>query len=178
MIDADFEAVVRENATRLYGLCYRLTGETTEAEDLCQEAFSKAFKAWNHFEGRSQVSTWLYRIAVNAWKNRLRGRRLKFLRLFTGDDNDTPMDFPSREALPGEELEQKEKLAVLHKALAHLDPQERAILTLRDLEEKSYEEIAAILTLPMGTVKSRLYRAREILKKKLTPVLKSMGEIS
>jgi RNA polymerase sigma-70 factor (ECF subfamily) len=178
MIDADFEAVVRDNSARLYSLCYRLTGEATEAEDLCQEAFSKAFKAWSRFEGRSHVSTWLYRIAVNAWKNRLRGRRLKLFRLFTGDDNETPVDFPSHEPLPGEALEQKEKETVLYKALAHLDPQERLILTLRDLEEKSYEDIATILELPMGTVKSRLYRAREILKIKLTPVLKSMGEIS
>ncbi len=178
MIDGEFERVVRENTARLYGLCFRLTGEATEAEDLCQETFSKAFRAWGRFEHRSQVSTWLYRIAVNAWKNRLRGRKLKFFSLFTNDDDDAPRDFPSREPLPGDELEKNEKGKILHDALGHLDNDERVILTLRDLDEKSYEEIAQVLNMPIGTVKSRLYRARETLRKKLSPLLKSMGEIS
>lgn len=165
---SDFEQVVRDNTGRLYGLCFRLTAETAEAEDLCQETFAKAYKAWDRFEGRSQVSTWLYRIAVNTWKNKLRGRKLKFFSLFaTKDEDDEPRDYEGNDPAPDEGLQKNEEREILFKALGQLNTDERVVLTLRDLEERSYEEISEILNLPAGTVKSRLFRARERLREKL-----------
>jgi len=176
-VTGDFENVVRENTDRIYGLCFRLTGEASEAEDLCQETFMKAFKAWDRFEGRSQPSTWLYRIAVNSWKNRLRGKKLKFFSLFaTKNDDDKPMDWEGNDPLPEHPLEKEDKQTHFQQAMRTLDGNDRLIITLRDLEDKSYAEIGEMLNLPIGTVRSRLSRAREKLRDKLIPFLKSIGE--
>ena len=177
----EFEAVVREESQRLYLLCYRLTGNGPEAEDLLQEAFTKAFKAFRKFEERSQVSTWLYRIVMNSWKNRLRSKsRNPLTRFFTKTDDDgveIEEEFAGHDAPVGSEVEQSESSQLLHTALKSLAPEEREIVILRDLEEKSYEELSRVLEIPMGTVKSRLARAREALRLKLVPLLKAKGEL-
>lgn len=170
-----FEQVVRQEARRLYALCYRLTGNAPEAEDLCQEAFSRALRAFHHFEGRSQVGTWLYRIALNAWKNRLRSRRLRtFVSFFSlSSDGEEPreLDVVGPDRAPEAELESVERSRLVQEALLKLDADDRAIVVLRDLDDKSYDDISKFLDIPVGTVKSRLSRARERLRDLLDPAV-------
>jgi RNA polymerase sigma-70 factor (ECF subfamily) len=177
-----FEDVLRRESPRVYGLCYRLTGNATDAEDLSQESWARAFKYYARFEGRSQVSTWLYRLVVNVWKNKLRAKKnMFFFGLFrkTADDVDAfeAVEFEGNEPAPGADIERSESERMLQEALMTLDLEAREIVVLRDLEEKSYEDIAVILDVPVGTVKSRLARARETLRRRLVPLLRAKGEI-
>jgi RNA polymerase sigma-70 factor (ECF subfamily) len=155
----------------VYNLALRLTGNRADAEDLAQDALLRAIKALPRFRGESLASTWAYRITVNAWKNRVRSeKRRKFWRtvtlgLVTGDDGedeirDIKADDPPLDA----DLAKAEKSAAVQKALLTLDGDDRAIVILREIEERSYEEIGSVLGLPQGTVKSRLFRARAKLK--------------
>ncbi len=181
----EFETIVQNESQRLYGLSFRLTGNHQEAEDLCQEALARAFKNFQKFEGRSQVSTWLFRIVMNTWKNKMRTkRRLTIFGFFrseesTESDQETVFDDPrGNEPPPDAKIERAESGQILQEALLGLSPEEREIVVLKDLEEKSYEDIGSLLNIPLGTVKSRLSRARESLRLKLAPLLQAKGEIS
>lgn len=148
-----------------YNLALRLTGERAEAEDLSQDALVRAVKAWPSFRGESEPGTWLYRIVVNAWKNRLRDRAVR-----RADSLDALEREPAgAEPGPDGAAERGDERERLEKALARLAPEERAVLVLRELDGRSYSEIAAALDLPLGTVKSRLARAREQLAVLLVP---------
>ena len=123
------------------------------------------------FRGDSLASTWVYRITVNAWKNRVRAeKRRKFwktmtLGLVSGIDGDDEVrDVKANEPPLDADLEKAEKASAVQAALLTLDGNDRAIVVLREIEDKSYEEIGAMLDLPQGTVKSRLFRARAKLK--------------
>ncbi|MFI5346867.1 MAG: sigma-70 family RNA polymerase sigma factor [Elusimicrobiota bacterium] len=166
---------MEQNAALVYNLALRLTGNRADAEDLAQDALLRAIKALPRFRGESLASTWAYRITVNAWKNRVRAeKRRKFWRtvtlgLVSGEDGedeirDIKADDPPLDA----DLAKAEKAAAVQKALLTLDGDDRAIVILREIEEKSYEEIGSVLGLPQGTVKSRLFRARAKLKTLLT----------
>lgn len=138
-----------------YNLALRLTGNAADAEDLCQDALLRAVKGWPLFRGESDPGTWLYRIVVNAWKNGLRARRPT-----------APLDeeLPARAPSGADEARD-----LIERALARLEPEERAVLVLRELDGRSYEEIAEVLDVPLGTVKSRLARARDALAAVLAP---------
>ena len=162
---------LEKNAGPVYNLALRLTGNRADAEDLAQDALLRAVRALPGFRGDSLLSTWAYRITVNAWKNRVRSeKRRKFwstvtLGLISGADGgeeirDVKADEPPLDA----GLEKTESSASVQKALLELDADDRAIVVLRELEEKSYEEIGEMLGLAQGTVKSRLFRARAKLK--------------
>jgi RNA polymerase sigma-70 factor (ECF subfamily) len=131
----------------------------------------RALRALPGFRGDSLVSTWLYRITVNSWKNRVRSeKRRAFWRtvtlgLISGDDEDGPArELPSPEPAPDAGLETDERAAAVQKALLELETDDRAIVVLRDVEDRSYAEIGTVLGLAEGTVKSRLSRARAKLK--------------
>lgn len=181
----EFERIVQDESRKLYGLSFRLTGNSQEAEDLCQEALARAYENFHKFEGRSHISTWLYRIAVNAWKNKMRSkRRVTILGFFRSEESlesgeEISMEDPKGpDASPEAHWEQRESGEILQSALMKLSAEDREIIVLRDLEDKSYEELAELLEIPMGTVKSRLARAREALRLKLGPLLKAKGESS
>jgi RNA polymerase sigma-70 factor, ECF subfamily len=181
----DFESVIHNEGQKIFGLSFRLTRNQQEAEDLCQEALMKALKSFHNFEGRSQVSTWLYRIVINTWKNNMRKkRRVTFFGFFRSEENSDSDDQalfhePKGNDPPVEAgMEKAESEQMLSTALSSLTQEEREIIVLRDLEDKSYEELAEILNVPMGTIKSRLARARETLRHKLIPMLKATGEFS
>lgn len=131
----------------------------------------RAVRALPGFRGESLASTWAYRITVNAWKNRVRAeKRRKFWRtvtlgLVSGDDGeDGVRDIKADEPPLDDGLAKTEKAGAVQSALMTLDENDRAIVVLRELQEKSYEEIGTMLGLPQGTVKSRLFRARAKLK--------------
>src|SRR5262249_34451663 len=166
---------------RVYALVFRMLGRRDEAEDLAQEVFVQVFKAIDQFRGDSKLSTWIYRIAVNLCKN-----RTKYLsRRHAGeqDDGDAMAERVPLSAAKGvsvgdvsrpDELVEGMQLEIIVKvAIQQLEPDFREVLILRDVEDLSYEEIAAITGVPDGTVKSRIHRARTQLK---ALVEKAMGE--
>jgi len=173
----NFERIMRAHGPKIYTLAVRLCGgNVSEGDDLAQEAFVKAWEHWSQFQGESEVSTWLYRICVNTWKNKVRyeKRRLffKHFSLSAGSrvDEEAPLDLPSNEKPLDSGLEQSEMERNAQQALMRLDPEDRAIIVMREMDEKSYEEIAEALELPIGTVRSRLSRAREKLTQEFSRI--------
>lgn len=171
------EKIVQEFLPMVYNLAYRLCGNPADAEDIAQDAFVKVFKSLERFRSESDLSTWIYRITVNTWKNRVRSEKRRGLwKMFSleglaGDEEKKAVEIPANEPAMGSRLEEEEKEGAVQKALLELEEEERTILVLRDVEEKSYEEISKALEVPLGTVKSKLFRARESLRKKLRPVI-------
>jgi RNA polymerase sigma-70 factor (ECF subfamily) len=167
-----FEAVAREHAPRLYRLALKLTGRVEDAEDLVQETLVKTLPALRKFEGRARLSTYLVRALGNLWKNRLRAKsRSRFVEWFRGTGSDDPDAEPLAPVDPAptalDRLEAQDRAAVVRSAVARLDPHRRLTLLLREVEELSYEEIARATEVPVGTVRSRLARAREDLRRLL-----------
>ena len=156
-----FSELVRRNYAGVLSVVYRMTGNTDLAEDAAQETF---IQAWLHLPGykhRSSLRNWLYRIAVNAALDALRKER----RLSADELDELPLSDPQ----PGPEaaLVAQERVTLVQQAIISLPPASRAVLVLREYEELSYQEIAAALDIPLGTVMSRLNYARTQLRARL-----------
>jgi RNA polymerase sigma-70 factor, ECF subfamily len=171
--EAAFNTLVRLHQGRIFNLCFRMLGDEAEAEDLAQEVFVKAFGAITSFRGESQVGTWLYRIAINLSKNRLKylGRRhhKRSAALEDVAEGALSRNAPGTtlgEAVPGPEQALRGSRAEkrIQTALRSLDSEFRQLLVLRDIEGLSYGEIMQVTGLAEGTVKSRLHRARGALR--------------
>ena len=158
-----FEELVVTYQHRVFGVALRMLGDAAEAEDVAQEAFLRAHRALAEFRGAAKLSTWLYAIASRLCLNRLASGERRMVR--AGDER--LLRLPDREPGPEAALEQSELEGALQRALAELAEDRRIVVILRDLEGLSYEEIAAALDLELGTVRSRLHRARMDLKDKL-----------
>lgn len=162
----------------VYNLALRLSGNKADAQDIAQDAFIKALGGLEDLREEKAAGGWLYRITVNAWKNRVRGEKRrsiwKMLSLdWGGNDGDRePLQVKSPEPAADEAMEKLDEKAALEKALAELDPEDRALIVLREIEGLSYHEIADITEKPLGTVKSGISRARESLRLKMGPLLK------
>lgn len=159
-----FAALVEQNQGRIYNLALRMVGNPDDAAELCQEAFLNAWKGLGKFQGDSSFATWLYRLTSNAAIDFLRRDK----RSVTGpslDDDETFTQAPDPAPSPHSRAEQRELREALTEGLATLTPEHRQVLLLRELQGMSYEEIAGALDLDLGTVKSRIARAREKLRK-------------
>jgi len=167
----DFENFMRENGPLIYTLAIRLTGNASDGQDLAQETFIKAYKNFSEFRGDSLASTWLYRICLNTWKNTVRYEKR---RMFRHHDQIDGKEIPSGEPGLGSPLERSYYQSLVRSAMARLEHEDREILVLRDIEDRAYEEIAEILEVPVGTVKSRLARSRMKLRAELAPHLKDI----
>lgn len=157
-----FGFLVRKYQDRLFNVAFRLAGHVEDARDITQDAFINAFESLNRFQGDAQFFTWLYRIAVNAAISRQRKRR-ETISLQQGGRPDQPLPEPFDESFdhqPGDAIERRESDQRIHAALQQISPDFRTVLVLRDLDGMKYEEIADALELPIGTVRSRLHRAR------------------
>jgi RNA polymerase sigma-70 factor, ECF subfamily len=172
---AAFETLVAERSGEIYGLLYRLTENAEEARDLTQETFLRAFQNIGHFRGDADLRTWIYRIAINQARNRWRWwRRRRRDATVSLDAPDGPSGQPltaTLRAVHGHDPETQtlahEREKVLRSALRTLGSSYRETVILRDIEGFSYEEIASTLGISVGTVKSRLSRGREELRRKL-----------
>ena len=165
--DADaFEALVRRHEKRIFNLLYRWLGDYDEAAEVAQEVFLSAFRAIKRFRGDSSFATWLYRIGVNHAKNRQKSLLLARRRQQSTEVSDPPGD-PASDPAMGVELRERHDL--VQWGLSDLDADDALLILLHDLQEFRYEEIAELLDIPLGTVKSRLHRARQALKTKLAP---------
>jgi len=169
-----FDALVRRYEKQLYNTAYRLTGSYDDASDLAQEAFVRAWNNLRSFRGDASFSTWLYRIVTNVFldeRKRRRARPQRSLEEALGsDENTVTRQFEDAGPTPQDRVEERERWQILQKAIAELPAPQRVMVVLYHTENRSYEEIAQIMGLPMGTVKSRLNRARLALKNKLAPV--------
>jgi RNA polymerase sigma-70 factor (ECF subfamily) len=158
---AAFGVLVRRYQGRLYNTVYRLVDNAEDARDVVQEAFLNAYQSLDGFKGDSLFFTWLYRIAVNTAISLKRKQRV-MVRIDGGRDGGhgvEPLD-PSDLSRPGHALEQAEQEHWIQQALGRLSPEHRAVLVLKDMEGQKYETMAAILQVPIGTIRSRLHRAR------------------
>jgi RNA polymerase sigma-70 factor (ECF subfamily) len=173
-----FDELVIRHKDRIFNLCYRFLGDYEEANDSAQEAFVKAYGSLSTFRLESSFSTWLYRIAVNTCKNKLGSSAYKAKRKTVSLDNpgepsDGPlsMEIPNGALSPLARMEEKEKMHLVQRALDSLPTEFKMVVTLRDVEGFSYEDIAEITGLNLGTVKSRIARARTDLRNRLRGVL-------
>jgi RNA polymerase sigma-70 factor (ECF subfamily) len=175
-----YEQLIERFQTPVYNLAYRLLNDQADAGDVVQEVFLKIFRNVGNFRGDSSLRTWVYRIAVNESHNRrrwlFRHRRGETGMLDTYDDADsrekplmdsgeTPFDFTMN----------REAQVLLEEALAEINPVFRTALVLREVEDMTYEEIADILQVSIGTVKSRIVRGREALRRNLAARLEPAG---
>ena len=162
---AAFAEIFRRYKDRVYTLCMRWLHDPRVAEETAQDVFIALFRSLQGFRGEAQLSTWVYRVVVNHCKNRrLYGKRRHEQR-HESIDGDADDDRPARQVAaegpePSAGLDRGEAEVLVRDALDQLDEETRHIIVLRDVEDLSYEEIAEILSLPRGTVKSRLHRAR------------------
>ena len=166
--DGAFEALVRSYEKRVYHLALRMCGNAEDAYEVAQEAFLSAWKGLRFFRGESSFSTWLYRLTSNAAIDFLRRQR----RQSGGngpslDDEEAFLEVADPAPSPHQQAEQLELREAVARGLAALSPEHRQVLLLRELQGMSYEEIAACLDLDLGTVKSRIARGREKLRKYL-----------
>jgi len=163
--DSDaFAALVGEHQRYVFNLALRVVKDENEALDLTQETFVRAWTALPNFKGQSQFRTWLYRIVTNLCYNRLPNLRRSLADL--GDDVMEDIPEPNFDN-PAREFESNETRRHLHEAIQLLDSNYQLLITLRYQNELSYEEIAATLNLPLGTVKTGIFRAKEQLRKSL-----------
>jgi RNA polymerase sigma-70 factor (ECF subfamily) len=182
----DMEAyglLVAKYQDRIYNMIYRMCGRAADAEELAQETFLRALERIDQFRGRSKLYTWLFRIAANlTLSHRRRGARVRFHTLnppgADGDDSgdsyaDTITAETSRRRIQGPEAAamSRETQSRVTAALSELDDEFRLVVVLRDVEDMDYAQISEVLDLPPGTVKSRLHRARLILREKLADLV-------
>lgn len=162
-----FAALVRKYQDRLYNTLYRIVGNAEDARDLVQDAFLQAYRALDRFHGESAFYTWLYRIAVNAAISAKRRQRV-VVSLQTARDAAglEPADDLGRSD-PSGRMEQDERVRQVREALDTLPDEYRTVLVLKEIDGQKYEAIAQILNCPIGTVRSRLHRARLELRDRL-----------
>ena len=180
--EAAFEVLVTDNEKRIYNLCRRLTGNPEVAAELTQEAFLNAWRGLSRFQGESSFSTWLYRLASNACIDFLRKekRRQNLSMTVSLDDEEEArqVELPDERYAPERELERTEVRQAVAAGLERLTPEHRQVLVMREINGLSYAEIGAVLGLEEGTVKSRIARARNALRKVLTERGNFFGELS
>jgi len=161
--EAAFEQLVLRHQRYVFNLAYRVLGDYTEAEDITQEAFVRVWRGLSGFRGQARFTTWLYRIVHNLCLNRLPGLQRELLQTE-----------PVEEVLadpglsPADLFAVREQMAFLHAQMDRLPEKYRLVLTLRYLQHLSYDEIAAALEMPMGTVKTHIHRARRLLRERLS----------
>lgn len=167
--------------SRLYGVCLRMVGEPNTAADLTQDAFIKVLQGLETWDGRSKLSTWMIRVTMNVCLSHLRGAKLRahasldtsiagsLMRGGTPEDVGDRSSSGSghaqtRELEPGEGVEREQRRRQVSRALSSLEPEQRSVLVLRDVQGLDYQQIAQVLGVAEGTVKSRLFRARLALR--------------
>jgi RNA polymerase sigma-70 factor (ECF subfamily) len=175
---AAFDELVLKHHHKLFNLCYRFLGDYQEANDSAQETFIKVYRSLKRFRLESAFSTWLYRIGVNTCKNKVKSAEYRQKKKMVPLDNPVSLYNGSPASViqdethsPAMELEKKERMRVIQEAINALPPEQKVVVTFRDIEGLSYEEIVEITGLNPGTVKSRLARARLDLRKRLRSVI-------
>ena len=158
-----FEELLRTYRTSVFSICLRMVRNRTVAEDIAQEVFIRVFGALDRYDPSYPFASWLHRITSNLCIDHLRKEKDRAYSLdqpIGGEDDDLLIQIPSPEAGPDRRMESREMMAILEEAMGMLPEQYRIILILRHQEQLSYEEISNTLSIPLGTVKARIHRAR------------------
>ncbi|MCB0826236.1 MAG: sigma-70 family RNA polymerase sigma factor [Fimbriimonadaceae bacterium] len=168
----DFEAfgrLVDAYQNRVYGFVRRMLRNDEEALDVTQEVFIKAYQGMAGFDGRASLRSWLFRIAYNLCVDRARkvSRQVKTLSYEPNEEGDEPMEFSDRSWDPSESLLANELQGIMEEAIASMSDKLRTVLLMHDKEEMGYDEIAQAMEIPVGTVKSRLFLARNHVKERI-----------
>jgi RNA polymerase sigma-70 factor, ECF subfamily len=168
---AAFEQLISIYDKKVYNLAYRMCGDREDASDLAQEALVRAYKAIGRFREQAQFSTWLYRIVVNVCLDHQRSRKrhptVSLDEPLAGEDGDIPRQLTADTLDPEAEYQQLETQREVQRAIGRLNDDHRIVVIMRDIQGLPYEDIAAALGVALGTVKSRLNRARRALKEEL-----------
>jgi RNA polymerase sigma-70 factor (ECF subfamily) len=172
-----FSYFVEKYENQIFNLCLSIVKNKDDALDLTQEAFLLAYKNLKNFKEKSSFSTWIYRIAYNLSINFVK-RKGGFLTILDRDEEDLEFQIEDKTSSIWEEIEKEERMKIIEDCLNKLKDSDRVIIELREIENLSYEEISEILSLPIGTIKSRLFRAREHLKNEVENFLKGKGKDS
>jgi RNA polymerase sigma-70 factor (ECF subfamily) len=169
-----FGELVKKYRIKVFNLAFSLTRNRDVADDLAQEAFIKAYYALPRFQSRSGFGTWLYRIAINHVRDYLR-KKSRMIQISI--DNIKESSFLQEDKTMKEEKEstEEQRKQLVHQSIRSLPEKHQVILSLRDIQGFSYEEISKILKITPGTVDSRIHRARKMLRKKLAPFLSRKG---
>ncbi len=167
--DDAFAGLVTRYRSKVFSLALRMVGNYEEAEDISQEAFINAYRALDTFRLGDKFSSWIYRITTNLSIDHLRKRRHKEISVDapSNPEGDMYIQLPDTSNDPERRAIEAEFKAVVEKAIRELSPTYKAVVILRHVNNLSYEEIADVMKIPLGTVKTRLFRAREILKAKV-----------
>jgi len=173
-----FDVLVLKYQRRIERLIARMVRDQALAEDIAQETFLRAYRALHQYRGDAQFYTWLYRIAINTAKKFLLERKRDPLTMLVSQENDDEKDEtfrhqnePISEETPDSVLAARQIAAAVEAGLAALPEDLRQAVTLREIEGLSYEEIATLMNSPIGTVRSRIFRAREAISSRLRPLL-------
>ncbi|MBO8156982.1 MAG: RNA polymerase sigma factor SigW [Bacillaceae bacterium] len=165
-----FEEIVSFYQNKVFQICYRMLGNSHEAEDAAQETFVRAYMNIHSFDEKRKFSTWLYRIATNLSIDRIRKKKPDYFldAEIKGSDGLTMYSqIATEQRLPEEEVESLELQDYIQQQILSLPPKYRSVIVLRYIDELSLQEISDVLDMPIGTVKTRIHRGREALRKKL-----------
>ncbi len=168
--DAAYKRLMNKYHDAIFNFIYRMIRDKHQVEDLTQEAFIKAFSSLKSFNDQYAFSTWLYKIATNNSIDYIRRRKLQLYSIdkpIEAADSDYTFELPDETYEADKDIIRGQKLQLLNEAIADLPEKYKKVIQLRHVEERTYEEIAKILKLPIGTVKAHIFRAREILYKNL-----------
>ncbi len=175
-----FDLLVLKYQRKIMRLLSRMIRDQAEVEDVAQEAFIKAYRALPQFRGDSAFYTWLYRIAINTARNWLssNSRRPSTPSSYENEDGETfdEMDNLTDNTTPESELASRQIAQTVNKAIEDLPEDLRTAIVLREIEGMSYEDIAQSMNCPIGTVRSRIFRAREAIATKLRPMMTNSGD--
>lgn len=173
-----FDELVLRHKERIFNMCYRFFGDYEEANDSAQEVFMKVYMSLKGFRGESSFPTWLYRITVNICKNKLKSLRYRFKSrtvsisdVHEPEKGSRPLDIADTSLSPVDCLETKQRDLLIQRAIDALPPPQKTVIVLRHIEGLSYEEIAEVTGFTLGTVKSKIARARFRLRDELKGVL-------
>jgi RNA polymerase sigma-70 factor (ECF subfamily) len=163
---AFLERAIEHYGKATYNFAYRLTGNEADARDLTQEAFIRVYRAWKSFQPGTSFLSWVYRIVTNLYRDELRRRKGRFQEEIPEDN--APQGYGGRQPLAVDSIEEyveRQLSEPLSRSLRKLSPDQRQVIILADIEEYSYQEIADIMGCSIGTVRSRLHRARALLRR-------------
>jgi RNA polymerase sigma-70 factor (ECF subfamily) len=166
---AFLETAMDQYGKATYNFAYRLTGNDADARDLTQEAFIRVYRAWRSFQPGTSFLSWIYRIVTNLYRDELRRRKGRFQEEIPEDN--APQEYGGNRPLavdPIEDYMAGQLGEAIAKSLSQLSPEQRQVVILADIEEYSYQEIADIMGCSIGTVRSRLHRARALLRRLVT----------
>lgn len=169
-----FAELVKKYRIKVFNLAFSLTRDRDVADDLAQEAFIKAYYALSRFQSRSGFGTWLYRIAINHVRDYLR-KKSRMTQISIENIKESSILQEDKTMKEEKESTEEQRKRLVHQSIRSLPEKHQVILSLRDIQGFSYEEISKILKISPGTVDSRIHRARKMLRKKLAPFLSRKG---